>query len=330
MVETLLTRRRALTILALGVGAAAFGASRASADFEWRGEAMGAQVRLLFAGEGNVAPQIAVEAILEEIERLERIFSLSRETSELSILNRRGRLDAPSPDLVAVLNLCARAHRATGGLFDPTVQPLWNLYVDWYSSDLDRTPPDGPAFAEARERVGFDRVAFDSDGISLRAGTSMTLNGVAQGYVTDRGVDLLKRFGFSRVLVDLGEMRALGRPAKGLWKIDLPEGGGTIGLQGGSLATSAGSGTVFAHNGDHHLFDPRTGRPARCWRWLTVHAGSAIVADALSTGLYIASRAEIAPMIRAFPRVSVWAADDEGRMFRSAAHGVFGAPLEVG
>jgi FAD:protein FMN transferase len=330
MFETLITRRRTLTMLALGAGAAAFGASRTSADFEWRGEAMGAQVRLLFAGVGNVAPQIAVEAILDEIERLERIFSLSRETSELSRLNRLARLDAPSPDLVAVLNLCARAHQATGGLFDPTVQPLWNLYVDWYSSDLDRIAPNGPAFAEARERVGFDRVAVESRAISLRPGTSLTLNGIAQGYITDRGADLLKRYGFSRVLVDLGEMRALGRPANGHWKINLPEGGGSIGLLGGALATSAGSGTIFAHNGDHHLFDPRTGRPARSWRWLTVHAGSAIVADALSTGLYIASRAEIAPMIRAFPGVSVWAADYEGRVFRNTAQGESGAPLEAG
>lgn len=330
MVEKQITRRRTLAILALGSGAAAVAASRASSDFEWRGEALGAQVRLLFAGEGNVAPQVAVEVILEEIERLERIFSLQRETSELSRLNRDGRLEAPSPDLVAVLSLCARAHQATGGLFDPTVQPLWNLYVDWYSSDLDRTPPEGPAFIEARERVGFDRVALDSCGIFLRPGISLTLNGVAQGYITDRGADLLKRFGFSRVFVDLGEMRALGLPAQGLWKVDLPERGGMIGLRGGALATSAGSGTVFAHNGDHHLFDPRTGRPARSWRWLTVHAGSAVVADALSTGLYIASRAEIAPMIQAFPGVSVWAADYEGRVFRSEVQGEFGAPQDVG
>ena len=287
-------------------------------------------MRLLFAGEGSVAPQMAVEAILDEIERLERIFSLERDTSELSRLNRTGRLDAPSPDFVAVMSFCARAHKKMGGLFDPTVQPLWRLYVDWYSSDLDRTPPEGAAFIDAHGRVGFERVSIDPTAISMRERTSLTLNGVAQGYITDCGVELLKQFGFSQVLVDLGEMRALGRPDRGLWRVDLPEGGGTIGLRGGALATSAGSGTVFAHNGDHHLFDPRTGRPARAWRWLTVHADSAVVADALSTGLYVASREEIEPMISAFPSVSVWAADDAGLFFRSAEPSDFIAPLDFG
>src|SRR5574337_1575033 len=135
MVEFKPTRRRMLTLFALGAGAACLGGAASASDFEWRGEAMGAQVRLLFAGRGKVAPEQAVVEIMAEIDRLERIFSLSRADSEIARLNETGILAAPSLDFLSVLNLCDRVYRATDGYFDPTVQPLWTYYVNWYAQD---------------------------------------------------------------------------------------------------------------------------------------------------------------------------------------------------
>jgi FAD:protein FMN transferase len=314
MTEGKPSRRRVLTLFALGAGLAGLGGAQPTPEHEWRGEAMGARVRLLFAGRGSAPPEQAVAEIMAEIERLERIFSLSRSDSEISLLNAEGVVSAPSLDFLSVLDLCRRAYRASGGLFDPTVQPLWNFYLDWYRSDPDRAPPDGPDFEAARRRVGFDKLTFGAEGIALDEGARLTLNGVAQGYVTDRGVEILKRLGFDRVLVDLGEMRALGTPEKGYWTIDLPDKKKAIRLHGGALATSAGSGMIFAHNGDHHLFDPRTGRPARYWKWLTAHAPSAVVADALSTALYVAPAEAIGGILSAFPRAAAWAADINGKV----------------
>lgn len=316
MIEAKPTRRRVLTLFALGAGAACFGEGATTATREWRGAAMGAQVRLLFAGRGAVAPEAAVAEIMAEIERLERIFSLSRADSEISRLNAEGRLASPSLDFLSVLDLCARVHKASDGLFDPTVQPLWDFYIGWYKRNLDRAAPYGPDFEAARLKVGFDGMTFDADRIDLRDHGRVTLNGVAQGYVTDRGVEILKRRGFDRVFVDLGEMRAIGTPELGFWKVDLPNKRDAIRLAGGALATSAASGMVFAHNGDHHLFDPRTGRPARHWAWLTAHAPSAVVADALSTALYVAPREKIRAILTAFPGAAAWAADMDGRVVR--------------
>jgi len=318
MVEHGHSRRRVLTLFALGAGLVSLGGSPFASEYEWRGEAMGAKVRLLFAGRGLVAPQRAVDEIMTEIERLERIFSLSRADSEISRLNATGRLAVPSLDFLSVLDLCASTHRASGGLFDPTVQPLWDLYIDWYRSDLDRAPPDGVDFVAARRRVGFDKLIFGAERMTLRDDARLTLNGVAQGYVTDRGVEILKRLGFDQVFVDLGEMRALGVPEKGFWTVDLPDHRNVVRLRGGALATSAASGMVFAHNGDHHLFDPRTGRPARHWKWLTAYASSAVVADALSTTLYVTPRESIEAILSAFPGAAAWAVDTDGKAIRFA------------
>ena len=61
--------------------------------------------------------------------------------------------------------------------------------------------------ARGRDRPG--RIGF------RRPGMAVTLNGVAQGYITDRVADLLRVRGFDNVLVELGEIRALGRHPDG-------------------------------------------------------------------------------------------------------------------
>ena len=64
-----------------------------------------------------------------EIERLERVFALYRDDSEVACLNREGRIAAPSHDLLLVLSECDRLSALSGGAFDVTVQPLWNVYA---------------------------------------------------------------------------------------------------------------------------------------------------------------------------------------------------------
>ena len=117
----ILTRRRFLTVTAV---AALAGPARASAVTEWHGRALGAEAAIYL--DHPEAPAIIAGAVAE-IDRLEGVFSLYRATSALSVLNAQGRLDAPPFELLQCLALCARVHRATGGLFDPSVQPLWAL-----------------------------------------------------------------------------------------------------------------------------------------------------------------------------------------------------------
>ncbi len=299
------TRRRVLRILA--AAAAISIAPRAGArSLEWRGSALGADVSILFSGASSADAETAVARILAEVERLESIFSLQRGDSELARLNAAGRLDAPSPDLVHVLSRSREAHRATRGRFDPTVQALWRLHVDWYAADRSRPSPGEGDIAKARAAVGLGRVRSAPDAIELPAGGALTLNGIAQGHITDRATALLREAGFRHVLVDLGETRAIDARADGAaWRLALPDGRG-VGLADCALSTSSGAATALGDNGDHHIFDPTTGRPARHWRWLAVAHRSATMADAMSTGLYCLPPEEAARAARATPGVRMW------------------------
>lgn len=331
MASEAISRRRFLTVLAVGAGSAVLGGGASPAEEAWRGSALGAEARLLFAGAPAADRRAAVAAILDEIERLEAVFSLARADSDLARLNAAGRLDNPPADLVVLLRLCARLHRLTGGLFDPTVQPLWRRFVAWYAADPGRGQPLESFLDEARRRIGFARVALSEAAVALPEGAELTLNGVAQGYITDRVAELLRARGFRHVLVEAGEIRALGgRTPQAPWRVAVPGRDGPLALRDAALATSAGAATRLGPDGDHHILDPRSGRPARIWDGLSVRHPSAAVADALSTGLYCASAREIEAVLARVPGATAWAVNSAGasRFPRAPQLPDSGGPLE--
>ena len=276
----MLTRRRFVAISAAMAASSWAGSAQARSTARlWTGQALGARASIRL--DHPQAETIAAR-VLAEIDRLENILSLYRPDSALARLNRDGRLDAPPFELLECLSVAGAVHDASGGRFEPTVQPLWTLWAE--AAAAGRRPNDG-AIADARRRVGWEKVALDSAAIALEPGMALTLNGVGQGYVADRIAALLAAEGLSDILIDAGEFRALGgRPEGGGWPI-LLETGARLALRERALATSAPLGTTFDEAGqDGHILNPTTGLPARsAWRAVSISAPSAAVADALST-----------------------------------------------
>lgn len=280
------SRRR---FIAISAAAALAGPVSAAPTRYWTGTALGARASITLAHPD--AAEI-VTAVLHEIDRLEDVFSLYRPDSALSRLNRDGALDAPPLELVECLGIAGAVHDATGGAFDPTVQPLWAAYAEGYAAG---GMPTDPMLDAARARVGWSlltvapsRVAFD------RPGMALTLNGIAQGYIADRVAKMLEAQGLDQILIDTGELRALGGISAGApWPVILPN-GGRFDLRDRALATSAPLGTSFDQAGTvGHILDPRTGLPARAsMQSVSITAPTAALADALSTGLCLLNGTE--------------------------------------
>jgi thiamine biosynthesis lipoprotein len=237
----------------------------------------------------------AISACLAEVARLEAIFSLYRPDSALMRLNANGRLDDVPVDLHILLAEAISLATQTDGAFDPTIQPLWQVHAQYLHRA--RTAPDGPYvrnLEKARALVGWRDVHMDDGKIRLgKPGMALTLNGIAQGYITDKVGDILRARGFEHVLVDMGEQLAIGPKWDGTaWCVGIrdPEDQGrimqTLPLTSGAVATSsncatgADAGSRFAH-----ILDPRTGRPAEQWASVTVVSDRATQADGLSTAL---------------------------------------------
>jgi thiamine biosynthesis lipoprotein len=291
--------------------------------YEWRGQALGARSRLLVAHADRRAAARAAALCRDEVARLERIFSLYRADSELVALNRCGRLDAASHDLRAVLAEAARMAELSGGAFDVTVQPLWQLYAAHFAANPDDAAgPPAPRLEAARCRVDHRALVLDGAGVRLlRPRMAVTLNGIAQGYVTDRVAELLRDAGFASVLVQLGETFAGAPPADGIpWRIGIPDPRTsdrlveTLDAHDLAVASSSGLATRFDAAGrHHHLFDPSTGRSADRCAGVTVLARRALTADALSTALAVLPRAAVPGLLRALKAAAFYVAPDGSR-----------------
>jgi thiamine biosynthesis lipoprotein len=300
---------------------AALSATTASPQ-RWRGTALGARASMTLYHPDPAEGRRLIAAAIAEVRRLEQIFSLYRPDSALSALNRQGALDAPPMELVRLLSEAQRYGAMTGGAFDVTVQPLWTLYADHFAREnADPAGPSAAAIRDALARVDYRGLALEPQRISFaRPGMAATLNGIAQGFITDRVADLLRANGLENVLIDLGETRGLGsRPDGRPWRAGLkdPFAPGrvarTVEIGNHALATSGGYGMRFDADGrHHHLFDPRRGRSSDLYASVSVIAPTATEADALSTAFASMRPDERAALAGRLPAVTAFVTRQNG------------------
>ncbi|RAI55187.1 FAD:protein FMN transferase [Roseicella frigidaeris] len=287
-------RRRALGILAVGGG---LGGSAALQERgrpptpvqEWRGAALGAEAHILLLHPDPAKARLALGAVVAEIERLESEFSLFRADSALSRLNRDGCLPRPSLDMRQLVAEALRLGDLTEGVFDVTVQPLWRLHARY----ADGPPP--AKLAAGLALVGYRHIDLGAAILRFaRPGMAITLNGIAQGYITDRVTDMLRDAGLPDVLVDVGELRGTGRGLDGHpWRVGLEhpavrDRNLEVSLADAAVATSCGRGTPFSADAcRHHILDPCTGLCPPADRAASVTAPNATLADGLATALVL-------------------------------------------
>src|SRR5580704_15828864 len=314
------TRRRVLHIVAAVAGLPLMMAGlRATAPkgqiYRWQGDVLGAVSELTL---WHTEPAFARAMILKvrgEIERFEKIFSLYRQKSEISRLNEAGKLMKPSPELRAVVEESQRFSELSGGAFDISVQPLWRLYEAHFWS---RTNIQSDIVARARDvaqaLVDFRQIDTGAASIAFtRPGMAITLNSIAQGYITDAIADMLRNEGFESAMVDLGEYRALGLHPDGRpWRLGIDNGkvagnvDGMVELEDMALAVSGGYGTTFEPSGQfNHIFDPHTGASANSLVQVAVIGPTAAAANGLSTAICVTGEALAPTLLAAYPKM--WA-----------------------
>ena len=277
------TRRRLLQITAgmaaMGVGPAV----PAGRHYRWTGSALGAAAAIDLYHADRARATRLLEQVVAEVDRLEGIFSLQRRDSALSRLNRDGRLVRPPLELLSVLETAALFSQLSDGAFDVTVQPLWRLHAE---AAARGAVPDHGSVERTLARVGWRWLELERGALAFRrAGMAATLNGIAQGYITDRVTDLLRDAGVEEVLVDLGELRAGGarQPGRSWW---LATAVGPVHLADRALAvSSARPADCCLPGGSPNLISPTSGMPVLDGRTVAVTAPSAMLADAAATTL---------------------------------------------
>ncbi|HET8743837.1 MAG TPA: FAD:protein FMN transferase [Gaiella sp.] len=282
-----------------------------------RFHAMGTGMELVLDARPTAVAMHALASAEAELHRLERLLSRFDPGSELSRLNER-ETTTVGPELLEVTELAVAARERTGGRFDPTVHDA--LVAAGYDRTFDRVPRLGDAPAGTAPCGGGIVVDRTRATIELEPGVRLDLGGIGKGYAADRAAALLAAAG--PCLVDAGgDIAVEGRP----WPIGVETADGTLTLElpRGGLATSGRDRRRWtrAGNEQHHLVDPRTGRPSESdVLRVTVAAASAAEAEVLAKALFFAGSSDALREAdaHAIPAVIVTA---DGRTLRSGALG---------
>lgn len=293
-----ISRRQFLRILAIGgiTGAGVkIGLDRFSA-VETISETrllMGTVVNLRVVSSDRDAAQRAVWACFDQMEALERLLSRFQPQSQLSMLNNDGQLADADPHLLGLLAQSRQISELSNSAFDITIKPLVDLYQGYAA---ESTLPGEDQVESTRQLVDYSNVKVSGSHVSLaKAGMSITLDGIAKGYIVDQGVLALREHGFADVLVEAGgDMLASGNQdhPQG-WQVGVqsPRTEDTLArfsVQNQAVATSGDYMRSFTEDlSQHHILDPRTGYSSPGLASATILAPTATLADGLATAVMV-------------------------------------------
>lgn len=261
----------------------------------------------------------ALSAAVEEVNRLDRLFSRSQSESDIARLNAHAGdgTDVPlSPETTELLSLALEETSATAGAFDVTVAPVIDAW-GFGTGDAGqyRLPSEGELEA-LLPLVDSAALHVDTAGNTARldrSGMEVDLGGIAKGYTADRLVELLGEYDVSSALLNLGSSTITlvgNNPSGQPWRVALKDPQDEeqqillLSLSDQALSTSGAYEQHFEENGVtyHHILDPRTGYPAQTGILsVTVVSDNGARADALSTALFVAGPEQA---------LELWRADD--------------------
>ncbi len=263
---------------------------------------LGTIVRITLYGYDREKLDKALTQAMDEIERLENLFSVNIALSDVSLVNRASG-DYPvkvSEETGFLIEKALAWSEQTEGSFDPTIGEIVKL---WGIGTKKASIPAPAPLKRALSLTDFRKVlvTHGKSGIFIETakGQRIDLGGIAKGYVTDKVKELLIKDGVSSALIDLGgNIAVLGSsPTSRKWKLGLqhpfmPRGEyfGIVEVSDISVVTSGPYERYFESGGVkyHHIFNPATGYPAKSdLRSVTIISENSTDADALSTALFV-------------------------------------------
>lgn len=248
----------------------------------------------------------AAAAARAEIDRLELLLSRTDPDSQLSRFNQAagsGEMVPLDIGLLWLLDFSRQLSLELGAYFDVTIAPLMDA---WGFGGQRQQVPSPEQLAAALPLVNSQELTLDLEqGLARlnQSGMGVDLGAVAKGFAAGQAEAALRGAGSSSALLDLGgNITAVGRKPDGQpWQVavrDPADGSrflGVLALTDLTASTSGGYERYFEQDGRryHHLLDPASGYPADSGLLsATVIAADPLLADALSTALFVAGEQE--------------------------------------
>jgi thiamine biosynthesis lipoprotein len=277
---------------------------------------MGSELKLTTWTGDEPAAVTAFEEVFGEFDRLESLLSVWRDGSDLQRLNAAAGLHPVpvSPETIEVLTIARQIGDWTEGKFDVTFAALSDLWK--FDHDQNDSIPSQADIQQRLALIDYRQVEFDPAARTAfvhRKGMRVHFGGIGKGYAVDRAVAILRQRGLRDFMVQAGgDMYVAGRHGDRMWRLGIqdPRGPG-----GSSFASVELSNATFSTSGDyerffikdgrrfHHILDPDRGEPATGCRSVTIVSDRAVLADGLSTGVFVLGPANGMALIERLPQI---------------------------
>ncbi len=286
---------------------------------------MGTFVEITVWDKNKISADKAIESAFSKIREIERIASIFKRESEVSVLNQQGRAKVSS-EMYSLLEKACQIGNLTRGAFDITIAPVSILWKE----KIDREEiPGEREISSLQKLVNYKNIVFgdDKEIYFKKKGMAVDLGGIAKGYAVDCALLVLKKYKIKNALINAGgDVFVLGKDNTEKWSIALQnprlkeEILGIIDLQNKAIFTSGDYERFFEKKGIryHHIINPRTGYPVEECISATVITDNSVLADGLATGILVLGSGEGMKLIEDLPDAEAVIIDNTGKVFLSS------------
>ncbi len=290
------------------------------------GLAMGSSLTLMAWTADDDPANRAFDAVFTEFNRLDALMSVWKPGSDVLRLNEAaGQHPVPvSRETLEALTTARQISEWTAGKFDVTFGALSDVWK--FDQDQDDSVPPASAIAARVGLINYRRLRLDEQAGTAfleRKGMRTHLGGIGKGLAVDHAVALLRQAGLKDFSIQAGgDLYVAGKHGDRAWRLGIadpraPEGAvfARVELEDSTFSTSGDYERFFIKDGVryHHILDPATGQPSRLSRSVTILSKRAILADGLSTGVFLLGPEKGMALIEQLPDVEgvIVGADNE-------------------
>lgn len=271
----------------------------------------------------------AIDAGIEEVNRIEKLISSWDPKSETSKINDNAGIAAVEVDkeLIELIKRSQKISILTLGAFDisfASIDKVWK-----FDGSMNSVPSD-EAIANSVRLIDFKNIVIDevAGTVMLKEkGMRIGFGAIGKGYAANRASVVMKAMGIENGLVNAsGDIIAWGDQADGSpWSISISDphtrGGfiGAINIRETAVVTSGNYEKFVEIDGKRysHIIDPRTGWPARGLSSVTIICPDAELADALATSVFVMGKDDGLSLVNQLDKVECILVADDGSKYYS-------------
>ena len=258
--------------------------------FSYNEQKLGGNFKLVFYASNKIDADVIATETYSLVDSLNNILSNYLLNSEISVLNKKRKLENPSIELLEVLKYSQMAFNKTNGYFDISIQTLIKF---WDKAGTKGKYPSNKCLEKQGKYIGLNSVfkIDESNMLKLKRKSKLELGGIAKGYIIDEVFEFLKSKNITSFLIEAaGDIRVCGTPEnQDYWSIGVSANNRNnylVNLESGKAIATSGKTyrfRIIEGKKYSHIVNPKSLKPITHNFTTSVIANNAVTADYLAS-----------------------------------------------